>query len=61
MQELSQTTMAKYPVLPTGYEERRDIRFQLVERTIKEQRRFTIEEVVEQLRNELGEEVELFH
>lgn len=53
--------MAKYPVLPTGYEERRDIRFQLVERTIKEQRRFTIEEVVEQLRNELGEEIELFH
>lgn len=59
--ELFQTTMATYPVLPTGYEERRDIRFQLVERTIKEQRKFTIEEVVEQLRNELGEEVELFY
>ncbi|RRJ54791.1 hypothetical protein EHV15_34950 [Paenibacillus oralis] len=59
--ELFQTTMAKSPVLPTGYEEGRDVRFQLVERTIKEQRRFTIEEIVEHLRNELGGEVELFY
>lgn len=59
--ELFQTPMANYPVIPTGYDEKLDVRFQLVERTIKEQKRFTVEEIVHKLKEEHGEEAELLY
>ncbi|TVY02058.1 hypothetical protein [Cohnella terricola] len=59
--ELFHTPMAKYPKLPTGYNEELDVRFQLIERTIKEKKRFTIEEIISQLKDEYGEGSDIFY
>ena len=59
--ELFATPMAVYPVIPTGYNPQLDVKFQLVERTKKDIKRYTYEEIIEQLRLEHGENVELFY
>lgn len=43
--ELFKTNMAKEPVIPTGYNEQLDVKFQLVDLTVKNKRRYTLEEV----------------
>ncbi|WP_222430762.1 hypothetical protein, partial [Cohnella terricola] len=59
--ELFHTPMATYPILPTGYDEKFDVRFQLIERTIKEKKRFTIEEIMAQIKEEYGEGSDIFY
>ncbi|MFP3917109.1 hypothetical protein U5N28_04795 [Lysinibacillus telephonicus] len=59
--ELFSTPMAKYPTIPTGYNSDLDVKFQLVERTKKEAKIYTFEEIVEQLKKEHGEDAELFY
>lgn len=59
--ELFSTPMAAYPKIPTGYDAGLDVKFQLVERTIRDQRLYTLEEIAEQLKEQYGESVELFY
>jgi len=53
--------MAAYPTIPTGYNSDPDIKFQLVERTMKDAKIYTFEEIVGQLKNEHGENAEIFY
>jgi hypothetical protein len=46
--------------LPTGYDADLDVRFQLIIRTQKQEKVFTIDEIIEQLRSEHGEDADLF-
>ncbi|GAB0168342.1 hypothetical protein LSPCS325_17790 [Lysinibacillus sp. CTST325] len=55
------TPMAVYPTIPTGYNSDLDVKFQLVERTKKEAKIYTFEEIVEQLKKEYGENVDIFY
>jgi len=57
--ELFETNMAKFPVIPTGYNESHDVIFQMVKLTVETQRKYSIEEVIEMLHNKYGDEVEL--
>ncbi|WP_223556365.1 hypothetical protein [Lysinibacillus sphaericus] len=59
--ELFSTPMATYPTIPTGYNSDLDVKFQLVERTMKDAKIYTFEEIVEQLKEEHGENVDLFY
>lgn len=58
--ELFDTNMAKEPRIPTGYNEQLDVKFRLIELTVKNKRRYTFEEVVEYIRQENGSGVEIF-
>ena len=59
--ELFMTPMAAYPKIPTGYNQDLDVKFQLVERTKKNNKRYTYEDIIEQLQEENGEDVILFY
>ncbi|MFJ8100489.1 hypothetical protein [Lysinibacillus sp. NPDC096212] len=59
--ELFSTPMAVYPTIPTGYSSELDVKFQLVERTKKEAKIYTFEEIAEQLKKEHGENADLFY
>ncbi|MEK4425960.1 hypothetical protein [Solibacillus sp. FSL K6-1523] len=59
--ELFSTPMAVYPMIPTGYNSDLDVKFQLVERTKKDGKIYRLEEIVEQLEGEYGENVDLFY
>lgn len=56
--ELFDTNMAKEPVIPTGYNEQLDVKFQLVDLTVKNRRRYTFEEIIEYIKKENGNSVE---
>ena len=57
--ELFKTNMAKEPVIPTGYNEQLDVKFQLVDLTVKNKRRYTFEEVADYIKKENGNSVEI--
>ena len=57
--ELFDTNMAKEPVIPTGYNEQLDVKFQLVDLTVKNKRRYTFEEVADYIKKENGNSVEI--
>ncbi|WP_374966393.1 hypothetical protein [Lysinibacillus sp. RS5] len=59
--ELFSTPMAAYPTIPTGYNSDLDVKFQLVERTMKEAKIYTFEEIAEQLKKEHGGNADLFY
>ena len=59
--ELFSTPMAVYPTIPTGYSSDLDVKFQLVERTKRNAKVYTFEEIVEQLKKEHGENADLFY
>ncbi|MGE7944345.1 hypothetical protein ACQKNB_19905 [Lysinibacillus xylanilyticus] len=59
--ELFSTPMAVYPTIPTGYNSDLDVKFQLVERTMKDAKIYTFEEIVGQLKKEHGENAEIFY
>ena len=59
--ELFSTSMAVYPTIPTGYSSDLDVKFQLVERTKRDAKVYTFEEIVEQLKKEHGENADLFY
>jgi nuclear transport factor 2 (NTF2) superfamily protein len=59
--ELFSTPMAANPILPTGYNSDLDVMFQLIDRTQKQEKIFTIEEIIEQLKDEYGEGAKLFY
>ncbi|MFJ8087125.1 hypothetical protein ACIQ7N_02790 [Lysinibacillus sp. NPDC095746] len=59
--ELFSTPMAVYPMIPTGYSSDLDVKFQLVERTKRDAKVYTFEEIVEQLKKEHGENADLFY
>lgn len=42
--------MARIPIIPTGYNEKNDIIFVLVDLTVKTQRKYTIQEVEEYIK-----------
>jgi hypothetical protein len=58
--ELFQTPMAKEPQIPAGYNENLDVKYQLVKRTVETKKKWTIEEVVSEIKSEFGEDVKLF-
>lgn len=58
--ELFQTPMAKEPKIPTGYQEEKDVKFQLVKRTIETKAKWTYDEIIAQLKCEFNESVDLF-
>lgn len=47
---LFDTNMARMPIIPTGYNEKNDIIFVLVDLTVKTQRKYTIQEVEEYIK-----------
>lgn len=47
---LFDTNMARMPIIPTGYNEKNDIIFVLVDLTIKTQRKYTIQEIEEYIK-----------
>lgn len=57
--ELFNNNMAKEPVIPTGYNEQLDVKFQLVDLTVKNKRRYTFEEVADYIKKENGNSVEI--
>jgi len=59
--ELFSTPMAVYPTIPTDYNSDLDVKIQLVERTRKDAKIYTFEEIVEQLKEEHGENVDIFY
>ena len=59
--ELFRTPMVVAPMLPTGYNPDLDVRFQLIDRTQKQEKPFTSEEIIEQLQDEHGENAKLFY
>ena len=59
--ELFATRMAAPPQIPTGYNPELDVKFQLIERTKKDVRRYTYDDVVELLQQEHGKEIEVFY
>ena len=58
--ELFATPMAVFPKIPTGYNPQLDVKFQLVERTKRDIKRYTYEDIAKQLEQEYGENIELF-
>lgn len=57
--ELFSTNMAKIPKIPTGYNEDLDVMFQMVSLTIQNQRKYTIEEVVDLIKKKHGSDVQI--
>lgn len=57
--ELFSTNMAKSPKIPTGYNEDLDVMFQMVFLTIQNQRKYTIEEVVDLIKKKHGSDVQI--
>jgi len=51
--------MAKSPKIPTGYNEDLDVMFQMVFLTIQNQRKYTIEEVVDLIKKKHGSDVQI--
>lgn len=58
--ELFQTPMAAEPQIPTGYHEEKDVKYQLVKRTVDTKTKWTYNEIVSQLKNEFKESSDLF-
>ncbi|AEP36795.1 hypothetical protein [Taylorella asinigenitalis] len=58
--DLFSTNMAKEPVIPTGYNEQFDVKFKLIELTVKNKRRYTYNEVIDCIRKEYGCGVDIF-
>ncbi len=54
------TNMAKMPLIPTGYDEKLDLKFRLVELTVKTKKKYTFEDVRKCIRTEYGEKVVIF-
>lgn len=59
--ELFSTPMAAYPKIPTGYKPELDVKFQLVERTKRDEKVYTFEDIAEQLKSEYGQDADLFY
>ena len=59
--ELFQTPMAKQPQIPTGYNQELDVRFQMIDRTVKTKKKHTYQQIVEILKDEHGENANLFY
>ncbi|MCL2200348.1 MAG: hypothetical protein FWB75_00150 [Oscillospiraceae bacterium] len=58
--ELFTTPMAVFPKIPTGYNPQLDVKFQLVERTKRDIKRYTYEDIAKQLGQEYGENTKIF-
>lgn len=58
--ELFQTPMAKIPLIPTGYQEAKDVKYQLVKRTIDTKTKWSYDEIIAQLKSEFSESSDLF-
>ena len=58
--ELFQTPMAKEPQIPTGYKDALDVKYQLVKKTVDTKKKWTINEVVSEIKSQFGEDVDLF-
>ncbi len=56
---LFNTNMSKLPVIPTGYNENFDLKFKLVELTVKNKKKYSFDEVKKYIKDENGD-VEIF-
>ncbi|WP_062058238.1 hypothetical protein [Aquimarina longa] len=57
--ELFSTPMAKYPKIPTGYNENLDIKFQLIDRTVKTKKKYTLQEIEDYIKSQNKGEIEI--
>jgi hypothetical protein len=58
--ELFKTPMAKEPQIPTGYKDDLDVKYQLVKKAVDTKKKWTIDEIVSELKSQFGEDVDLF-
>jgi hypothetical protein len=58
--ELFQTPMSKFPVLPSGYDEELDVKYQLVKLTVENKTKYSYSEVIERLQKIYGSNVKFF-
>jgi hypothetical protein len=58
---LFQTPITKEPQIPTGYKDDLDVKYQLVKKTVDTKKKWAIEEVVSEIKNQFGEDVDLFN
>ena len=57
---LFKTNMAKYPVIPTGYDKDLDLKFKLIDLTVKTKKKYTFQEIKKHIKDERGSEVKIF-
>ncbi|MBU2998081.1 hypothetical protein KO500_16690 [Cellulophaga baltica] len=57
---LFDTNMVKNPVIPTGYNEDLDLKFKLIDLTVKTKKKYTFQEIEEHIKSENGNEVKIF-
>ncbi|EWH11470.1 hypothetical protein KLA_15775 [Cellulophaga geojensis KL-A] len=57
---LFDTNMSKTPVVPTGYDEDLDLKFKLIDLTIKTKKKYTFQEIEKYIKDERGSDVKIF-
>lgn len=57
---LFDTNMAKEPLVPTGYNEHKDVKFVLVNMTVNSKKKHTLQEAREYIKNQYGKDVGIF-
>ncbi len=58
--ELFSTRMVEYPRIPSGYNMDLDVKFQLIDETVKTKKKFTFEQIIDNIKSKYGNDVEVF-
>ncbi|WP_452219424.1 hypothetical protein, partial [Lacinutrix salivirga] len=56
---LFNTNMARMPVIPTGYNENYDLKFKLIELTVKNKKKYSLQDIEEYILKEHGSNIEI--